>query len=179
MIIIALYYGLRRSEILGLRWQSINFEKNTFTIEHTVVRHKTTVYKDSTKTKDSKATYQMLPELRKVLLEVKEQQEVNKVKFGKKYIESDYCFTKKNGKLITPDSLYKSFVKILENNNLPHMRLHDLRHSCASILHEKGWSPKDIQEWLRHARIETTMNIYTHISEERRTLLTKDLEDMF
>jgi len=56
------------------------------------------------------------------------------------------------------------------------IRFHDLRHSTASILHDKGWSLKDIQDWLRHADIETTGNIYTHISKSREQANAKSLE---
>ena len=56
------------------------------------------------------------------------------------------------------------------------MRFHDLRHSCASILYYKGW---DIQTWLGHADIQTTANIYTHISKSRKEIIAKDLEHTF
>ena len=59
------------------------------------------------------------------------------------------------------------------------MRFHDLRHSTASILHDKNWDLRDIQDWLRHADIETTANIYTHISAQRKTKMAKDMEHTF
>ena len=59
------------------------------------------------------------------------------------------------------------------------MRFHDLRHSCASILYDKGWEIKDIQTWLGHADIETTANIYTHISKPRKEILAEDLRNTF
>jgi integrase len=58
------------------------------------------------------------------------------------------------------------------------MRYHDLRHSTASILHDNDWSLKDIQEWLRHADIETTGNIYTHISNQRKQMVAKNLGEI-
>ena len=59
------------------------------------------------------------------------------------------------------------------------MAFHDLRHSTASILHDKGWSLKDIQGWLGHADIKTTGNIYTHISKLREKMFAKDLNGTF
>ena len=59
------------------------------------------------------------------------------------------------------------------------MRFHDLRHSCASILYDKGWDLKDIQTWIGHANIKTTANIYTHITKNRKEILAKDLENTF
>jgi integrase len=68
---------------------------------------------------------------------------------------------------------------VLKKHGLKRIRFHDLRHSTASILYDKGWSLKDIQEWLGHADIETTGNIYTHISNSRKQMLSKDLEKTF
>ncbi|MFR1179348.1 MAG: tyrosine-type recombinase/integrase [Opitutales bacterium] len=58
-------------------------------------------------------------------------------------------------------------------------RFHDLRHSCASILYDKGWALKDIQTWLSYANIQITVNIYTHISKTRKEILAKDLKNTF
>lgn len=59
------------------------------------------------------------------------------------------------------------------------MQFHDLRHSCASALHDKGWELKDIQTWLGHANISTTADIYTHISNTRKNNMAKDIENTF
>jgi len=123
----------------------------------------------------------LLPDVKELLTQVKAQQEANRRLFGKGYIEpdSDYVFTWPDGHLIRPDYITKRFQKVLENVGLPHMRFHDLRHSCASILYDKGWNVKDIQEWLRHSKLETTMNIYTHISDQRKKILAKDMQGTF
>lgn len=77
IIVISLYYGLRRSEVLGLRWSAIDFERNEMRIEHTVVKNLTIEAKDSTKTDLSRATFELIPEVRKVLLELKEKRPAN------------------------------------------------------------------------------------------------------
>ena len=179
LILVALCYGLRRSEILGLKRNAIDFEENTLEIKHTVVKHKTIVAKDRTKSKTSRGVFVLLPEIKDVLLKLIAEQEKNKKLFGKDYIESEYIFTWPNGKQFRPDYLTKRFQTVLNETGLPHMRFHDLRHSCASILYDKGWNVKDIQEWLRHSKLETTMNIYTHISEQRKKILAKDMEGTF
>jgi integrase len=179
MVYVTLYYGLRRSEALGLRWQSVDFEENTITIEHTVVKNLTVEYKDKTKTKTSAGTFPLLEDVKEVLLTLKAQQAENRKTFGNTYHESDYVFVWKNGNLYKPDYITRSFINLLKKKELPHMRFHDLRHSTASVLHDKGWDLKDIQDWLRHADIETTGNIYTHISEQRKQASAKDLEKTF
>ena len=75
-----------------------------------------------------------------------------------------------------PDSLTRSFKRALARHGLPQMRYHDLRHSTASILVDKGWDINDIKEWLGHADISTTANIYAHISHRRKVSLAQDLD---
>ena len=82
-------------------------------------------------------------------------------------------------KFIRPDSITKSFQRVLKKHGLKVMRFHDLRHSTASILYDKGWDLKAIQAWLGHADIETTSDIYTHISNERSKALAQNLEHTF
>lgn len=179
LILVTLYYGLRRSEVIGLKWDAIDFKNETLEIKHTVVKNKTTVAKDKTKNFSSKRRYRLLPEIKEILEQLKSDQEKNKIMFGSEYIYSDYIFTWPDGRLITPDYVSHGFKKIIKKNDFPYMRFHDLRHSCASILYDKGWKEKDIQEWLGHSDIGTTMEIYTHISNSRKNILAKDLEGTF
>lgn len=178
MVHLTLYYGLRRSEVLGLRWKAVDFENNTLRIEHTVVKNVTVEYKDSTKTKTSAAAFELLPELKELLLLRQQQQQQNRETFGDAYIESDYIFTWQDGKLYRPDYITRAFQRVLKSNGLRKMRYHDLRHSTASLLYDNNWEAKDIQEWLRHADIETTMGIYTHISNDRKKMLGKNLSSI-
>ncbi|MBR1779121.1 MAG: tyrosine-type recombinase/integrase [Clostridia bacterium] len=73
----------------------------------------------------------------------------------------------------------KEFQKVLNKNNFPKMCFHDLRHGCASVLYDKGWQLKDIQAWLGHADIQTTANVYTHISNSRKTNMATDIQHNF
>jgi len=113
------------------------------------------------------------------LLKLKDHQNENKKVFGNTYKESDYIFAWQDGRLYRPDYVTKSFQRVLKKHGLKKIRFHDLRHSTASILYDKGWSLKDIQEWLGHADIETTGNIYTHISIQRKQATAKSLEKTF
>jgi integrase len=157
----------------------VDFENDTLSINSTVVKHKTIVEKDRTKSKKSKATFALLPEVKLLLLDIGAKKKQYEKQFGKCYVKTDYVFTWQDGHKIRPDYVTSRFQKVLKNKGLSRMRFHDLRHSCSSILYDKGWNVKDIQEWLRHSKLETTMNIYTHISEQRRKILAKDLENTF
>lgn len=176
IVYVTLYYGLRKSEALGLRWQAIDFDANTITINHTVVSNGHIVRKDSTKTYSSRRTYELLPDIKVLLLKLKKQQEDYKRRLGINYHDNDYIFKNPNGVLYRPDSLTRSFKCALERHGLPQMRYHDLRHSTASILVDKGWDINDIKEWLGHADISTTANIYAHMSHKKKVSLAKDLD---
>ena len=175
IVYVTLYYGLRKSEALGLRWQAVDFDNDTITINHTVVGGSRIIRKDSTKTYNSKRTYQLLPDVKALLLKLKAQQEDHKRRLGSGYHDNDYIFKNPNGVLYRPDSLTVSFKRALARYGLPQMRYHDLRHSTASILVDKGWDINDIKEWLGHADISTTANIYAHISHRKKVSLAKSL----
>lgn len=177
IVFVTLYYGLRRSEALGLKWSSIDFEKNTLTIEHTVVKGSTIEAKDRTKTQNSAASFELIPAVKEVLLDLRDKQAEYRRLFGSDYYQSDYVFVREDGKPFRPDCLTRSFQRVLKAHNLKPMRFHDLRHSTASMLYDMGWDIKAIQTWLRHADIETTGNIYTHISNERKRILSTELND--
>ena len=164
-VVITLYYGLRRSEVLGLRWSSIDFEKNQMTIDHTVVKNLTIVEKDSVKTESSKRTFELIPEIREMLLKLK----------AERTTDSDYICVWEDGRLMRPDYVTRGFQRVLKSHGLKRMRFHDLRHSTASILFGMGWSLEDVKQWLGHSDIETTSNIYLHYGRTRQILIAKDL----
>ena len=179
LIYMTLYYGLRRGEAIGLKWSAIDFKNNTVEINHIVTQSLRIDAKDKTKTAAGKRKYVLLPEIKEILQDLKKDTQYNKKIFGKSYIKSDYVFTWEDGHMYRPDYITKEFTKVLAKNNFPKMRFHDLRHSCASILYDKGWEIKDIQTWLGHADIQTTANIYTHISKSRKNEMAKNLQNTF
>lgn len=172
-------YGLRRSEVLGLKWDSIDFIKNTLTIKHTVVRFSELVEKDSTKNNSSFRSYPLTDETRHMLIDLKSQEETNRKLFCKEYIESDYIFKWNSGAEYSPNYVTQKFKSLLEKYNLPHIRFHDLRHSCASLLIANGFQLKDISEWLGHSDIQTTANIYGHLDVERKNKIATSMSNTF
>jgi integrase len=169
-VIFGAFYGLRRSEVVGLRWESVNFEANTITIDHTVtvasIDGKTTIIADdTTKTKSSYRTLPLVPAIRAKLLAVKEEQEQNRKLCGKSYNkdEGHYIYTDALGNRIRPDYLSGEFPKFMVKNGFPRMRFHDLRHSCASLLLANGVPLKQIQDWLGHSTFIITADIYAHL----------------
>ena len=169
-VILSAFYGLRRSEALGLKWSAIDFEQKTLCIKHTVCRisvdgKDVIVRKDTTKNKTSLRTLPLIPDIEKLLLEARKKQESNRRKCRKSYNKEflDYICVDDMGNLLRPDYLSQHFQIVLKKNDLKHIRFHDLRHSCASLLLASGVSLKEIQDWLGHSDFSTTANIYSHL----------------
>ena len=169
-VILGAFYGLRRSEVVGLKWSAIDFKKKTITISHTVTQvcidgKSRIIEKDRTKTKSSHRTLPLVPPFEELLLRMKAQQEMNRKLCGRSYCQKyrDYIYVNEMGDRIKPGYITQHFPIFLEKHGLRKIRFHDLRHSCASLLYANGVSLKEIQEWLGHSDISTTSNIYTHL----------------
>ena len=169
-IMLAAFYGLRRSEVIGLKWNAVDFDRDTITIQHTVTScnvdgKRVMVAADTTKTKSSLRTLPLVPFVKERLLLLREEQKENRRLCGRSYNKEylDYVCVNEIGDLINPHCVTRDFPKLLEKHNLKHIRFHDLRHSCASLLLDNGVAMKQIQEWLGHSDFSTTANIYAHL----------------
>ena len=167
---IAAYYGFRRSEVLGLRWDAIDFERKTISISHKVIEAEVDgkfipVGEDVLKTKSSFRTLPLIPAVEKLLLEEKEKQEMFRRLFKKSYCRDylDYICVDQCGKLLRPNYVTEHFAWLIEKYDLKKIRFHDLRHTCASLLLSSGISMKQIQIWLGHSTFATTADIYAHL----------------
>ena len=169
-VLVAAFYGLRRSEALGLKWDAIDFERDSITIKHIVTNAKIDgkceiVCADRAKTKSSLRSLPLVSNIREKLLALREQQKENRRVCGNCYSKKydGYVFVDAMGNIFNPRSVTANFSKLLEQNGLRHIRFHDLRHSCASLLLANDVPLKQIQEWLGHSDIGTTANIYSHL----------------
>jgi len=153
--LITAFYGLRRSEVLGLQWDSFDFENKTITIKHTITitntdgNNRKIEGKDRTKNKSSYRTLPLFDDIANMLLDVKEKQQA------------------------------QHFSMLLDKNDMRHIRFHDLRHSCASLLLAKGIPMKSIQEWLGHSNFSTTANLYAHLDTNSKKVSASVIEDTF
>lgn len=159
---LCIVYGLRRSEVLGLKWQYIDFANKQFRIAETLQQNTGGNYIDAPKTNSSYRTLPMTDEVYRLLLDKRKSQDENRELLKSGYKESDYLCTLSDGTVISPNYLSKEFHKIIAKSDLPQVRLHDLRHSTASNLLAKGFSVVQVQEWLGHGSAATTMKYYAH-----------------
>lgn len=177
-VMLTVYYGLRRSEVLGLKWSSINFEENYFIIENTIVKTPKSIRKkEITKNKTSHRTLPLTEDIKKILKNEQRQQKENRLLYGNKYVINDYVCKHKDGRSLRPDFLTHKFSKILSDNNLPHIRFHDLRHSCASMLLKRKVSFKEIQTWLGHHDLATTSDIYGHLDFDSKISIASKMNE--
>lgn len=176
-VILATYYGLRREEVLGLRYGDIDFVNNTLNIKHTVVLVGSKAkYEDCTKNSSSKRTLPLIPEIKQYLLDLMKKQEADKEIFGNCYYDSDYICRYVSGELLKPSYVSHYFKTMLAKNNLRHIRFHDLRHSAASFLLSSGCDLKEIQDWLGHSNISTTADVYSHLQYKAKVEMSKKIQ---
>lgn len=174
-IIIAIYTGMRRGEILGLTWSNINLEKSYIMVEQALYATSKGLKISLPKTEKSIRKIAIPETLVKELKKCKIKQWRNKLKMGGLYQENNMVCCNNDGTLINPKSFSRKFHRLLVINKLPLIRFHDLRHSHASLLVKLGIQPKIISERLGHSNINITMDLYSHVYEESN----KEVASMF
>lgn len=182
---LGIIYGLRREEILGLTWNAIDFKNKSITIRKTVGRGKYDgvtqfLIKDIPKNKSSYRTLPMFDFITDLLKKYKEKYKLNEKIFGNTYITDykDFICLMDNGELVKPDYVDRTFNRILKENGFRHIRLHDLRHSCATLLLRNGVPLPEIQKWLGHSNIITTQR-YSHLDQNDKSIPANMIETKF
>ena len=182
-VLVAAFYGFRRGEVLGLKWDAIDFERGTISVIRTVTTitvdgKQTEIEQQSAKTKSSLRTLPLIGSFREYFMQVKEAQELNKQVCGNCYNHEydGFVFVDELGERMRANYLTSAFPKFLENHGLRRMRFHDLRHSCASLLLANGVPLKHIQEWLGHSDFTTTANIYAHLDYKSKLSSAQAME---
>ena len=172
---LAAFYGLRRSECIGLRWSAIDFNKNTLSVNHTVTTVEidgkdVNLASDTAKTKSSLRTLPLVPAFRDLLIRKQAEQKEYRRVCGKAYCTDylDYVCVNQLGVRTSPSYLTTAFPAFLKRHGMRVIRFHDLRHSCASVLLANGVPMKQIQEWMGHSDFSTTANIYAHLDYQSK-----------
>ncbi len=144
-VIMAAFYGLRREEVVGLKWNAIDFENKTIAIKSVVTAanvdgKQVLVQKNTAKTKSSLRTLPLVPPIEDLLLRMKTAQDAFKALCGNSYSKEyqEYVYVNQLGQLVKPEYLTTHFPIFLEKHGLRRIRFHDLRHSCATLLYHEG-----------------------------------------
>lgn len=176
---IALSLGLRRGEVLALRWKDIDFERATLRVTGVLQRMRGRLERDTTKTASSARGVDLPPVLLAQLRRRREIQEQERAEAGEDWQENGLVFTTRTGTPIEPRNLIRHFKQVLKKAGLPEtIRFHDLRHSCATLLIAQGVHPRVVMEILRHSQISTTMNTYAHVLPRLQRDATTKIEEL-
>lgn len=184
VVILTVYYGLRRSEVLGLKWSAIDFAEKRIHIRHKIIDDKSSGHSvirglDVMKSKSSFRSLPMIPYIEQELLKEKAKQEemqrMLRRTYNREYIE--YVCVDPVGNLIKPQYVTEHFKVILYKNGLDKIRFHDLRHSCASLMLANNEEMKKIQAWLGHSTITITADTYAHLDMASKVTSAEKISD--
>lgn len=163
-VILTLFLGSRRGETLGLEWSDIDFDNNIIHIRRSsqYVKGKG-IYTSKTKTDTSIRSVSVPQEVIDILREYKVWQNEERLKLGNLWHDTNRLFTQEDGKPMHPDTVSSWFRKFLKENNLPHITVHGLRHTNASLLIANNTDIITVGERLGHADKATTSRVYAHM----------------
>ena len=175
---LAVHTGMRQGELLALRWQDVDLENAVVSVRRTLTRSGGKTTFGEPKTKKSRRSIRLTPQAAEALRAHLERQLRDMEILGDRYRDQGLVFTTDTGAPINPSNLrQRSFAPLLKRVGLPHMRFHDLRHTCATLLLSRGVHPKFVQELLGHATIAITLDTYSHVMPSMGDATAKAMED--
>lgn len=162
--VLAIAMGLRRGEIVGLRWSDVDLDNRVLYVRKQVQRRRGVLYDDDPKGRRRRAV--PLPAMCIAPLRWhRMRQKAMRARLGGTW-EIDYVFATRNGKPVEPRNVYRSFTRVAQNAGLRVIRLHDARHGTATLLTAAGVAPRVVMEILGHSQISITMDVYTHVVQD-------------
>ncbi|MFD8131487.1 tyrosine-type recombinase/integrase [Streptomyces mirabilis] len=163
--VLAIAMGLRRGEIIGLRWSDIDLDNRVLYVRQQTQRRRGVLYDDDPKSRRRRAV--PLPALCLAPLRWhRMRQSAARAKAGEKWQASGYVFTTRTGRQVEPRNVYRSFTRIADSAGIRVVRLHDARHGTATLLTAAGVAPRVVMEILGHSQISITMDVYTHVVQD-------------
>ncbi len=163
LYVLAIHTGMRRGELLGLKWDDVDLDGSTVRVRRTLTRKGTGYTLGEPKTKKSRRTIRLTKRAVEALRSHRRRQLEEKLASGH-YEDSGLVFAGIGGGLINPSNLRnRSFAPLLQRADLPRITFHDLRHTCASLLFQKNVHPKFVQELLGHTSVAITLDTYSHM----------------
>jgi len=178
---LSLFEGMRRSEVLALRWKDIDLVYGQISVNRSmqIIKGREIVYR-SPKTAKSKRNIPLTPTSYLILKEHYEKSKAVYKKLETKINDGDLVFCHLDtGEPYRPDTISKAWSRITIHGNLPHIRLHDARHTMATIMLKKGIHPKIVQERLGHSSIQITLDTYSHVTPSMQQAAAKSFDEVF
>ena len=164
-VLLGVTVGLRRGEMLALRWDDIDFKTNTIKVRSNMVNGENGIIIKAPKSeagiRDIKVGDEVMAELKKARLKYMDDALTSPI-----FQNLNFVIRQEDGSPMLPDSMTRKWSRFLKDNDLPHIRLHDLRHSNAMALIQAGVNPRVVQQRLGHSDVNITLNTYTHVLPE-------------
>ena len=189
IICLTLATGLRKGEVMALKWNDIDFEQKELEVKGNLCRVpqeidvngkvKYTYAILSPKTKKSQRRVPLTERALEALKMQQKTQEKAKERYKDIYIDQNLVFASENGDFLNPRLFMDKYHEFLNRYQLPYIRFHDLRHTFATLLLEAGVPPKVMQELLGHTSITTTMDIYAHVTKQGKKNAVEKLDQVF
>jgi integrase len=178
-IYIAAFTGMRRGELAGLKWQDVDFENGIISVRREVIfvpgqGHLVTPPKSA----KSRRAIDVTPNVITRLRQHRAIQSEERLRLGPVWVDEDWVLTKEDGTHISPNTFSRAFRAIRIECGLPPVRLHDLRHTHASLLLKAGVHLKVVQERLGHSNIAITADTYSHVSAGIQKAAAHDFEKL-
>jgi len=164
MWLLFLTTGMRRGEVVGLRWKDVNLQTGQIAVRHQLTSMNGKVVSSDPKTSSSRATVAIDEVVVESLRRHRASQREERLFIGPAWQDSGYVFVWPDGSPYNPEYLTRLFGRLIARAGLPVIRLHDLRHTCATLLLEAGVPMKVVQERLRHSSYSTTADIYASVT---------------
>ncbi|MFB7866137.1 tyrosine-type recombinase/integrase [Streptomyces sp. NPDC056069] len=165
--VLAIAMGLRRGELVGLRWSDLDLEGRVLHVRQQTQRRRGKLYQDDPKSRRRRVVplpALCIAPLRWHRLKQREMFDVT----GVTWAEDGPVFATRNGRTVEPRNVYRAFTRVASDAGLRVVRLHDARHGCATLLTAAGVAPRVIMEILGHSQISITMEVYTHVVDDTK-----------
>jgi integrase len=160
--VLAIAMGLRRGELVGLRWSDVDLDNRVLHVRHQTQRRRGTLYDDDPKSRRKRVVPMPALCIAPLRWHRLRQREAF-ARTGTEWSEKGYIFATRNGRPVEPRNVYRSFTRVAADAGLRVVRLHDARHGCATLLTAAGVAPRVIMEVLGHSQMSITMDVYTHV----------------
>ncbi|MFD8289136.1 tyrosine-type recombinase/integrase [Streptomyces lavendulae] len=164
--VLAIALGLRRGELVGLRWENVDLEKREIRVRSQRQRVRGEAYEDDPKGRRRRQTLPLPGICVAPLRWQRMRQAAMRENAGEKWEETGYVFTTRTGRPIEPRNVYRSFTRVAKGAGIRVVRLHDARHGTATLLTAAGVPPRVVMEILGHSQIAVTMNVYAHVVQD-------------
>ena len=176
-VVLAMLVGLRRGELLALRWDHVNLKDGVVYIRENMVKGADS--KPVVKDPKSVSGVRDIPVGKRVLLALTAAKEAyDEAKLDPAFCDSGLVVCQKNGKPYKPDSMTQKWTRFMRAKGLPHIRLHDLRHSCATAMIDAGIDAVTVKDTLGHADVSTTMKFYVHSTPDRNKRAAETMDKL-